>query len=494
MPCINYFLSTQIELSKDALIWGLPRELTPKLDLGKDNRQWNKKQLQALTLILCNVVMHHREDDGIFFYSREKGKNLHTQFNPNNVGHSSILWVLDKLIDAEVLYGIRGIKRTAGNNPKQTSEFHVTQTALEFAYSLGINRKTIKVIDAFHVRLRDHKRRDNLLPFEQSDYTALLEMRMAQYCHYLNQQSIMLKTSDEEGEGIVEYGTKLGGTKIHLHRNFKDWSNNDAVKTEFDKLFMDTNEPNFLFGGRSGGYWMSSEEGKRENRPTILINGNKTGKADFPCSHLNILYKHETNQWFQTLTRKELEEENRIKEDGYKVNLPVPRPFIKHMVQLMLNIKGRASVSREFNAWVYRKNYKWIPVKPKPKSILARHKKKVIDEANVAHPTNMKLWKTLVKQGLTPLILMEAIEEKHEPIKDYFYKGKLAGQIIQWVEANLIHNIAVDFMKQDIPCLTVYDELIVEKEHLPMVKEFMYSSGHCDICNEHSLLSQIKDL
>ena len=57
------------------------------------------------------------------------------------------------------------------------------------------------------------------------------------------------------------------------------------------------------------------------------------------------------------------------------------------MVQLMLNIKDRASVSREFNAWIYRKNYKWIPVKPKPKSILARHKKKVIDEDNVAHPS-----------------------------------------------------------------------------------------------------------
>ncbi len=119
----------------------------------------------------------------------------------------------------------------------------------------------------------------------------------------------------------------------------------------------------------------------------------------------------------------------------------------------------------------------------------------IIDEDNVANPSLMKLWKTFEKQGLiSPLGLMEAIEEKHETSKEYLYKGKLAGQIIQWVEANLIHNIAVEFMKQDIPCLTVYDELIVEEEHLPMVKEFMYSSGHCDICNEHSLLSQIKSL
>ena len=92
------------------------------------------------------------------------------------------------------------------------------------------------------------------------------------------------------------------------------------------------------------------------------------------------------------------------------------------------------------------------------------------------------------------MFVMELIEKKHEAIKDYFYNGKLVGQIIQWVEANLIHNIAVEFMNQDIPCLTVYDELIAEEEHIPMITEFMYSSGHCEVCEEYSLISQIKQL
>ena len=42
------------------------------LDLGKDNRTWNKDQLKALTLILCNLVSKHNEDDGIWIYSRDK--------------------------------------------------------------------------------------------------------------------------------------------------------------------------------------------------------------------------------------------------------------------------------------------------------------------------------------------------------------------------------------------------------------------------------------
>ena len=489
MPYIDYFLTTNQQLTKESFSSGLPRELTPNLDLGSDNRQWNKKQIEALTLILCNVVMHHREDEGIFLYSRKKGKNIPTQFNPNNVGHSSILWVLDKLHNAGVIIDIPAQPRTKNNNPKELSEFHVTKTVLDFAISLGINHQSINVVDKFHVRLRDHKNKDHLLEFKQNEYTTMLEMRMAQYSHYLNQQSIMVKTSDEDGEGIVEYGTKLGGTKIHLHRNFKDWSNNDDVKTEFEKLFHNTNEPNFLFGGRSGGYWMSSEEGMRENRPTILINGNKTGKADFPCSHINLCYKHETNKWYQEETFKELAHLGREQEDAYMVHPLVPRDITKQIVQLMLNIKGRPSVSREFNAWILRKNYKYVAVKPKPKSLLAQQKKKVLDEDNIASKELSALWK---KSKLEPMHLMELIEKKHQPIKDYFYKGKLAGQIIQWVEANLIHNIAVEFMKQDIPCLTVFDELIAEEEHIPMIKEFMYSSGHCEVCEEYSLISQIK--
>ena len=43
--------------------------------------------------------------------------------------------------------------------------------------------------------------------------------------------------------------------------------------------------------------------------------------------------------------------------------------------------------------------------------------------------------------------LMEMIENKHAKIKDYFYKGKIAGQIIQWEEANLVFNIANQFIR-----------------------------------------------
>ena len=83
--------------------------------------------------------------------------------------------------------------------------------------------------------------------------------------------------------------------------------------------------------------------------------------------------------------------------------------------------------------------------------------------------------------------------EKYEPIKGYFYKGKLSGQIIQWEEANLIFNLAWEFCSShDIQTLTVHDELIAEKKHIPMIRKSMYSSGYSEVCSKYSLMKRIK--
>ena len=72
MPYIDYFLTSDTELTKDKLSESeLTRSLTTKLDLGKDNRTWNKTQLEALKLLLCNIVTYLHEQNGVFFLFKE---------------------------------------------------------------------------------------------------------------------------------------------------------------------------------------------------------------------------------------------------------------------------------------------------------------------------------------------------------------------------------------------------------------------------------------
>jgi len=469
MPYIDYFLTSDTELTKDQLSESeLTRSLTTKLDLGSDNRTWNQEHLKALKLILCNIVTYLHEDKGVFLYSRKKKQRPH-RFNPHDIKYSSLFFVIDKLVEAEILEGEIAPPRTKGKNPKKLSEFTVTQQVVDLAISLGISRLTVKTIDEFHVRLRDTETSETL-EFEQNEYTLHTEALMVEYCSYLNKHNILLSREDydlESGEGLTDLG--LRGQPIHLYRNYRNYTEHKDYQKDIEKLFIEMDDPNFAFGGRSGGYWQGSRNQHREDREFILIDGKKTKTADFPCSHLNLCYKQATKQWFQTETHKELVKQGREHEDAYVVGYPrVHRDLIKHMVMLMFNVKGRRAVSKVFNDWIGQKNK---------------------DESRNASD---ELVAEYAKLDYTNPELMDLIEAKHPRVKDYFYKGKLAGQIIQWHEANIMHHLADYFQRiYDFPVLTVYDELICPEEHQPMVKDFMFSTGHCELCEKNNLMSQI---
>ena len=144
--------------------------------------------------------------------------------------------------------------------PKKLSEFQVTPQIITFAESIGITRDSVIEINRGHVRLRSSST-DQQLPFEHDGYTRHVETLMSDYCAYLNQQNILLSTEDYEQKGFNDYG--LRGESIHLYRNYRDYSADRNLGKEMDNLFIEKNNPNFSFGGRSGGFWQTA---KREDR------------------------------------------------------------------------------------------------------------------------------------------------------------------------------------------------------------------------------------
>ena len=460
MPYIDYALTANKQFSKEALIASIPRSLLlPRFDFGNDKRTWNKKQLSALKLLLCNLVRHGQKDKGVFLYSRDK-RRLPPKVNSSDISYSSLFFVIDSLVQAKILRGKKAKPRTKGNNPKKLSEFTVTKQALQLAHSLGIFRGSIKSHSKQHLRLRelDSKR---AIDFQDNEYTHHTEALMKDYCNFLNKHSITLSTWNYETEGISNYGVR--GKQIHLYRNYSAY---DAKhKQELERFWTEGCNPNFLLGGRSGSLWHGA---KREDRLFILINGNESRRIDFPCSHINLCYRQETSDWHQTLTFSELKKQGRDTEDAYIVSPSLSRELVKKMVQLMLNVKGRNAVSNVFNRWLRQEN------------------------KNEDRNAPDDLVKNYKQAGNTNVQIMELIEKKHQKIKGYFYKGKLAGQIIQWEEANFIHHLAHRLQMQfGFPVLTVYDELIVEKQYKDLVKEQMFLLDNCNTCSKYSLMSQL---
>ena len=462
MAYIDYFLTTDVSLTKPKLVESLascfPRH---QLNLGKDNRTWNKKQLQALELLLCNIVLYGDQNKGVFLYTRDK-RQVPSQYNPSNIGYRSLFFVIDSLAEAKILAGKKAKPRTKGNNPKRLSEFKVTKKSLKLASALGISKESIRSSTKTHVRLRERGTKKTL-GFEYNEYTRHTEALMKEYCGFLNNQAILQSTKDYEDGDLTWYG--LLGQKIHLYRNYSTYGRRDKESLEH---FWTECDPKFLLGGRSGSFWHGA---KKEDRIFILINRNESRKVDFPCSHLNLCYKQETNQWYQKQTYKELVEQGREMEDAYIVSSSLSRDIVKKMVQIMFNAKGRSAVSNVFNKWLRQEN---------------RDKDRNASNAQI---------KSYRKAGYTNIQIMDLIERKHHKVKDYFYKGRLAGQIMQWEEANMIHH-AAHFIQENLgyTVLTVYDELIVEEQRLPIVKKLMFTFDDCDICSKYSLMSQIKNL
>jgi hypothetical protein len=471
MPHLDYFITTDGELTKDRIASEGERPLlTPDLDLGA--RKWNKKHLEALRLILCNLVQWGHRDNGVFLYSRTK-EQIPRQFNPYEIGYSSLFWVIDALADARLIWHVPAPPRTKGKKaPKKLSEFHATVQAIAFAKSLGITKDRITENKRGHVRLRDYKANQQL-PHEWDDYTMHTEMLMAGYCHYLNKHNVLESTEDYEEKGFKGWGAR--GEPIHLYRSYRNHADNPDLQDDLDKLWIE-GSPNFCLGGRSGGYWHSS---KSEDRSFILIDGKKTARADYPASHVNILYTHETNNWYQTETHKELKSEGRELEDAYCIP-DVDRVIGKMMLTLMLNCKGKSATSRTYNNWLFKRN--------------KYEDDNATDEEVALH--NKALKATGVKPGPFNSWLIGQLSDKHYPIKDYLMKGKVAGQIIQWAEANRMHHLANYFQTHyDFPVLTVYDEFIVPEDEQPMVKEEMFTtSTACEACDHFSLMNQIKKL
>ena len=57
MPFIDYYLTSDVEITKDKLSeTELTREILKRVDLGSDNRTWNRKQLKALKLVYHPLI------------------------------------------------------------------------------------------------------------------------------------------------------------------------------------------------------------------------------------------------------------------------------------------------------------------------------------------------------------------------------------------------------------------------------------------------------
>ena len=393
MSNLNLHLGPHQELNPDTIMYrGKP--LTTVLGILR------KAQKNALVCVLCNIAKY--KGTKILFSMRNEA-NAPEQYNPFGLGNKPLLYAIEKLRKEKLLRVKKGIPYYLKNEDGEFLESQKsTLIASEELIDLCVS-SIPKLVEQPRSYAELKSIGKKLLAFEPTTYTNHVDQLMSNYCAYLNKQAITV-----DGEPIRD---------IFLVRKYKDWSNTGS----------------FQFGGRTHHPFMSYPKAKRAR---ILINGQKTVAIDYPASVPNILYKMVTG--------------NRLHpDDPYKVP-GVPRSTAKKFLNIMLNIKGKSSVSGAVNKWL---NVEASNAEKKDYQIAIEN---VGDNAKI----------------------MDAVLKRNQPIAKCFFKGKAMGQHYAWLEANLVYEVA-NYLTQflNIPCLTVHDEFIIPENRALGIEDYLYTVG-----------------
>ena len=408
MAWLNYHLHSNQTLEKDKVI-----------EVGlmfnkKFPTNWTNSQLKVLDNVLCNLVKYQQENK-IFYYQRSM-PNLLQRYNPLGLGHqqlknkkSGVLWKLKKAQLVDI---------TVGDNPylipaqwyeegyqTETSTFRAKgQGTLEFAKLLGITRETIQRAEGTHHVIFKVWKGNELLDYKDNKFTKHVESTMKEYCNFLNKYEIKI--------GKVQF------EDIMLRRTFRN----------SDGSFR------FLFGGRSGRYWMEYPKAKRRK---MTINGKPVAQEplDFTSSQLNILYAWKLG--------KKLEHKDRYEIEGYEGT--TYRKLIKLLTVIMLNTRNSQHANGAFVNAVER-DYPYLAEKMSNS-----------------------------KDFFNPYKVMKLIRNTNKEIADCFY-NPLIGRNLEFIESGLIFEIALQCCRQGIPALTVHDELIVLAEDRDIAEMIMNST------------------
>jgi hypothetical protein len=166
----------------------------------------------------------------------------------------------------------------------------------------------------------------------------------------------------------------------------------------------------------------------QDERKEFTINGDPLAELDYSALGPNLLYASIGKQYWQ---------------DPYSVidDRPQVRKFLKNILIAMINAKDETEAEKAANNWL---------------------------RLNPLHRRNC------AALGITRAKpLMERFMIEHQPIADFFCKGKKTGLKIMNQDSKIALDIINHFAKQGKPILAVHDSFLVQKQHEEELRQIM---------------------
>ena len=402
---------------------------SPKLraiikDLQKGFKLKQNTSFNALKSVLCNL--YKAKDREVM--TKRKRESLGGQItNPLRIGYDARNTAVDRLIEAGYINQELGDKLEG----KMTTIVATEKLKTWFVDNEWSDDKIDKATTSFVTVRKASKKGEGkqLLDFKETKYSLWLKDKMKEYNELLSNQKI---------EVVID-GKTHSYEDFHLVRPF--------IKHNIQEL-EELENKDFIFGGRIYGPWAYPSS---EVRKTITINGEETIELDRDASHLNTMYQVITGSPYQG------------EDDAYKIFIgrtEIPRFIVKKYAAFMQGSKpGYSSTSKS------------VTNDFKKKAEKKDAKQKDID--------NYELFEEW-KKDFRPSQIIDAYLAKHPKISKYYRRGKAWGDFISCWESDIVFEILVDLTDREIPALSIYDSVIVQKKHQDYVESIINTKPYVD--------------
>ena len=384
---------------------------------GYPQDKYNNRLRDHLRLVLLNLSLAYFSDpEKTVRYFRDK--NRYSKGTVLQQLHIKYPYLVGRVIPYLREQGyIDDWKGQYFEDSKFASRMRATPKLMEIAQNQHkvtlpmIIRRTLPEKDL--VILRDEEK--NNIDYADTPYTLKMKENLKLINEVLNSNVILLKITDQD---LADLNQRLNG---HRNDEIRKGGSIDFTQTSLWRVF---NNRSWNQGGRFyGGWWqriLHRKQSGEDYRKDITINGMPTWEYDYSGFHINMLYA------FVNLS---LPDEDVYYLPGYS-NDPIFRRFVKRMLLVMVNATSRSIV----------------------RGVL--HKEVHINQS-LELPSGIK---STSNADIFPI--MDALEQKHAPIKDYFCTGK--GIDLQYHDSVIAEAILVLFAKLKIPCLPLHDSFIVD--------------------------------
>ena len=378
-----------------------------------------KEQTNALQIILLNLVYFNYPS---LITPRARKKLVPNRSNPMGIGARSLASALDALERSDFVVQTIGYRDLARDTGSSTT-IVATDKLKSFLNYHGFFKYLIRrspSAECLLLRNRENIHQNkNLKDYTDSYRTNMMRTELVKYNSLLSNTDVCILGDD--GHPEIDLNSEF------VTRKFIDFGLHDTEHTEL-----------FAFGGRMYAEWCNLSKVQRSR---IGLNGEACIELDYPASHVNVMYKFETGDWYRD-------------SDPYKLivdGTETPRHLVKRLSSIMLNVSSEREAE---------------------KSLQSAYIKKGQGIEDLEGDTEGEDYiRTVDGVGLRSII--SAYLEKHSLIADLFLRDKQTGAYIQFLESELVMDVVNRLTLEGIPCLTIYDSFIVQRQYQETLQDFM---------------------